>query len=344
MINIKKIISLILIAGCVAACFTGCKENDVDPVDDNKIVWKKEYAVSGTETLAAGEECSFDINADTELYNYVGMEIKTDVPVTGTMYFEDKDEEEEGFTEDFFVSGGTDGFFCQIIDYYVDHVYNRVVSKITFKNVGDEEGTVSLGKFCCKQKEMFDDSQVFLTSGDIRLGIDMNAGGSINYLEYLNHNVQQVKDYDGSVKVGINYAQEYGTDAFSSSVNLINEFDRGRLVQQSYYGSSVPPYECAQYIGMAWPYNPVQGGDYTGTSSQIIDFDFSDTRLYIKARALDWAKVESVTPSYMENVYTIENGVVKVENTFTDWSEYTHSSYRDQELPAFYGIISLGTL
>ena len=156
--------------------------------------------------------------------------------------------------------------------------------------------------------------------------------------------MQQVKDYDDSVKVGINYAQEYDTDAVSSSVNLINEFDRGRLVQQSYYGSSVPPYECAQYIGMAWPYNPVQGGDYTGTSSQIIDFDFSDTRLYIKARALDWAKVESVTPSYMENVYTIENGVVKVENTFTDWSEYTHSSYRDQELPAFYGIISLGTL
>ena len=44
-----------------------------------------------------------------------------------------------------------------------------------------------------------------------------------------------------------------------------------------------------------------------------------------------------LTPSYMENTYTIENGLIRVDNRFVDFSGYNHREAH-QELPAFYTI------
>jgi pseudouridine-5'-phosphate glycosidase len=57
--------------------------------------------------------------------------------------------------------------------------------------------------------------------------------------------------------------------------------------------------------------------------------------IYVKCRPLDWAKKNVLTPSYMENTYTLCDGYVKVDNRFVDFSGYTHRN-ADQELPAFY--------
>jgi len=83
--------------------------------------------------------------------------------------------------------------------------------------------------------------------------------------------------------------------------------------------------------------------------SQLVDVQFTDTRIYIKVRPMDWAKSGSITPFYMEDVYEILEDplygeYVSVTNKSTDFSGYVHDNVRDQELPAFYGITPLGKL
>lgn len=342
---LKKSISVLLGCCFVLSVCGGCNEGGEEmekPEVDYK--WTAEKTLSSEKTLPAGESVSVEVGLDIGNANYVGLDVETDVNLVGKFYFSDPSGEEDGFAEDFFIPSSQQGSFRQIIDFYFANTYEKNLDKIELRNVGESAGKVVVKACYGGTKEWFDNSQVYLESGDIRLGIDLNAGGAINYLEYLNHRVQQVQTENGNVEVGINYASVLGGELMYDSVNLINEMDRGRLVQQSYYGISGEPYESAVYNGTPWPYNPVQGGDFSGTSSQIVDFTIGKDSIYVKTRALDWAKRESVTPSYMENRYTLENNIVKVENSFTDWSGYTHNIYRDQELPAFYGVISLGTL
>lgn len=337
---------LCLASGCTAQPDDSGKQEDA-------MKWDKKFSVDKTLNVSVGDSRTISIDKKIEKHNYIGIELETDANVRGTMVFANENNPDETLTEEFFIPAGTNGFFTQLIDFYSENDYVKIWKEITFENVGiyknrtmvsDKEKTITVKNVYSAKRDWVDENVVYLKSNKLKLGIDMNAGGAITYLEYLGARVQQVKDTDGSVKVGVNYGSTIGGDLMSSEVNLINEMDRGRLVQQSYYGTSSAPYECAQYIGMPWPYNPVQGGDYLGTSSKIVDYKISDDEIYIKTMPLDWAKEESITPSYMENVYTIENGLIKVKNVFTDWSGYTNTVYRDQELPAFYGILPLGTL
>ena len=126
-------------------------------------------------------------------------------------------------------------------------------------------------------------------------------------------------------------------------MNLINRYDPGRLVQQSYYGTIEAPYEPAVFMENEWRYNPVQGGNQHGDNSKIVDIKCTGNEIYIKCRPLDWAKTEEfITPSYMEAWYTIESNNVHVRCRFTDFSGYP-SAESDQELPAFYCIEPLNT-
>ena len=123
--------------------------------------------------------------------------------------------------------------------------------------------------------------------------------------------------------------------------NLLNRYDPGRLVQQSYYGISEPPYVLGEFMGNPWAYNPVQGGDKGGNRSRIIAYSRTENEIYIKAQPYDWGHIGHITPSYMENRYRfLTNGVISVENRFTDFSGYSHPP-RHQELPAFYVVSAL---
>ena len=79
---------------------------------------------------------------------------------------------------------------------------------------------------------------MFIDNGKIRLGVDLASGGSVFYL--------------------------------SESVprrNLLNGFDRGRFIQQSYYGDS----DGSRWGEREWRWNPVQGGDYKGLAAGLIE-------------------------------------------------------------------------
>lgn len=158
----------------------------------------------------------------------------------------------------------------------------------------------------------------------------------------------------------------------AGAVNLINNFDAGRQIQQSWYakvgnddGTANNGYARAYCytgsdIGQYWPYNPVQAGDVVSNPSQIIDFEVNEGKnyIYVKSRAMDWAKgydastncanaVEGgvTTKSYMENYYRLnDDGTLVVNNSFIDWNGFTNMEscdYASIELPAVYPVHTL---
>ena len=164
------------------------------------------------------------------------------------------------------------------------------------------------------------EEETYISGTRYTLGIDLDWGGAIHYVS------------DNTCKI-------------NGLENLINKHDAGRLIQQSYYGTTTIEgvYESGSFDSNdKWPYNPVQGGDKGGYSSRLIDFVVEDGRIYIKSQPQDWGKVNAITPSYMENVYEIEDDYIRVENRFVDFSGWSHPT-RSQEVPAFYTVSYLDT-
>jgi hypothetical protein len=64
--------------------------------------------------------------------------------------------------------------------------------------------------------------------------------------------------------------------------SVVNSFDRGRLVQQSWYGDE----DGSNWNGQPWRRNPVQGGDWRGRSAKILKQSVSEFRGDSAARVL----------------------------------------------------------
>lgn len=156
---------------------------------------------------------------------------------------------------------------------------------------------------------------LYLENDKVKAGILLDMGGGISHYE----------------------KKDDGRDEYS---NLLNSYDVGRLIQQSYYGIDKAPYVLGNMGGTPWRYNPVQGGDIANNPSRIVDVSVSSSSIYVKVRPMDWGHDGHITPSYMENLYTLYDSFVKVDNRFVDFSGYTHTR-ASQELPAFYTVSAL---
>lgn len=177
-------------------------------------------------------------------------------------------------------------------------------------NISSLETSVAQSKF---------EDVIYIENDHFKLGVYLAWGGGVNYIE---------DKLDGDDTV----------------TNMINYHDTGRLVQQSYYGTTTPPYVCGKYNGTTWGYNPVQGGNLYGEKSKLIDFKIDDDYIYVKSRPRDWAKLGEYSFAYMENKYILHDDYIEVENRFIDFSTYNHGeTNRHQELPAFYTISYLDT-
>ncbi len=89
--------------------------------------------------------------------------------------------------------------------------------------------------WCAGAKGMPD--WVYLDNGTVRIGIDKSRGACIGYF--------------GESKTGR---------------NLLNHYDEGRFVQQSYYGQK----DGSDWHGKPWVYNPVQGGSWDANSNDNV--------------------------------------------------------------------------
>lgn len=220
-------------------------------------------------------------------------------------------------SEVFYLEPGTNVTFSSFIDGYLDSTEVSRVSELTFTPLHSTSGvtTLSISSLTTTYYSLPSSQTVYLENDQYKIGIALFWGGGINYIE---------DKYDNDSEIG----------------NLLNHCDTGRLVQQSYYGTSSAPYVCATYGGTTWSYNPVQGGDQYNNKSKLIDFEITDTYIAIKSRPLDWAQNNLPTLSYMENRYILEDGFIRVDNRFIDFSGYNHPAAH-QELPAFYTISHL---
>ena len=374
----KKIIGLALAMALLLPSFAACGGTE-DPTNgdgdtgtfsvDFSDLWTEGF----THEFADGETYVLEIGAEIGERNYIKFSFETEVPLFGVMRFTQTDDSSVEYEEEFYWEAG-DTEFRQILDYYHTNKYEKTLESLSFTAV-DGGGEMALSSVSCGTHPIdfsgvnFYNSdpdgveecmQLYIAGDTVKLGVNLKWGGAINSLSSVNQGIGMYMEI-GEIYVGDTVKT---TCILEDDVNLINQCDPGRLVQQSYYGTlgdslddPQDDYVCGYYDSdgdattddVVWPYNPVQGGDSHANFSQLVDVQYTDTEIYVKVRPMDWAKDGEVTRNYMENTYAIRTDsvygeYVEVGNTDTDFSGYAHNNVRDQELPAYYGITPLGRL
>ncbi|NOR74251.1 MAG: hypothetical protein GQ525_03725 [Draconibacterium sp.] len=159
-----------------------------------------------------------------------------------------------------------------------------------------------------------------IDNGIIILKVDLSRGGAICYLSLSGKNR-----------------------------NLVNIFDEGRYIQQSYYsGKPLDRRSEGQSPDWSpWTWNPIQVGDAFGNRAEILDHWKSYDTLYVKAIPMLWDMNNKPAEAILEQWTILHGNVLEVHNRLscsrTD-TIYGDNVYRDQELPAVYPISSLENL
>ena len=333
---------------------------------------------------------------------YVTLNYQTNIDVWGKFYYQNAAGTKKA-VEDFYLPKGSSQH-KQYLDLFR---YNGVgtlagltpndlyLTKIEFQNATvdtSSSGTFKfLGLYSSNNTLDTANLEVYVTKsltagGEMTVGAHLGLGGALTYLAksglyegvsstssiwsgreiLLRQNTSEfASTYNG-------YSGYYGNATSSKpgsgAVNLINNWDAGRQIQQSWYanvGGSLSGntgangytrLKCTTGNGGYWPYNPVQAGDCVSNPGQIIDYEVNEAKdyIYVKARAMDWAygdtskggyEYGSTTKSYMENYYRLNaDGTVYVNNSFVDWNGFTDMDkcdYQLVELPALYPVQTL---
>jgi len=144
---------------------------------------------------------------------------------------------------------------------------------------------------------------VYIENAEVKLGIDLDRGSCIGYFSEL-----------------------------SPVNNVLNNFDTGRFVQQSYYGDA----DGSFWSGNDWVYNPVQGGGYLASwPATTLAYIHTGDSIYAKVRPRHWATGEELYDIVMEEWITLEGNVAHVRFKMT-YNDDTMTSFRDQEMPAVF--------
>ncbi len=275
------------------------------------------YTASGYSNYAAGSYFKFksdlslklDDSAASGSFNRMRFFYTSNQPLKMTAVYT---QGSQTISDLFYLNAGTNTEFSCVNKSYLNGTKVSKLSQLYFEPCNGSETTFYLSNIKTENISVYGNSYSF-SNGKFSVTVQLNRGGGISAIT------------DSSCPV-------------SGISNLINSHDTGRMVQQSYYGTaSSSQYSGGTYNGQAWNYNPVQGGDQYNNSSRLIDISVSQNSVYIKAQPQDWALNNHITPSYMENTYTIKSDHIQVDNTFTDYAGYSNPVC-DQELPAFYTI------
>jgi hypothetical protein len=154
------------------------------------------------------------------------------------------------------------------------------------------------------------DELTFIANEHLKLGIKESSGGGIAWVS-----------------------------AADSQRNLVNHFDRGRLIQQSYYGVR----DDSLWNDKPWRWNPVQGGDWRGSGAKLLELKVEDCKLYAKTLPKHWASGKELDETRMEQWITLEGQVAHVRYRFTYTGETKHPM-SNQEIPAVFLAPDLATL
>ena len=150
---------------------------------------------------------------------------------------------------------------------------------------------------------------VFLDNGQLRIGVKKSSGAGLAWLSR------------------------------SGGENLLDHYDHGRLVQQSYYGKE----DGSRWVDKPWRWNPVQGGDYRGNASTVLELTSDQASLHARIRPRNWAGGQLLTDCEMEQNVRLEGDVAIVKFRFRYTGTETHPAH-SQELPAVFLRPALDTL
>lgn len=152
--------------------------------------------------------------------------------------------------------------------------------------------------------------RLFLDNGSVRLGVKRSSGAAIFWFS-----------------------------AGGSERNVINHWDRGRLLQQSYYGAP----DGSMWDRQPWRWNPVQGGDWKGNPATVLELRRTATSLYARSRARHWASGIELTNVVLEEWITLAGRVARVRFQMTYGGQESHPAM-DHEIPAVFVAPAFETL
>ena len=279
------------------------------------------YTVTGyssldkaTATFTEGLTYTFDETLFDERFTRFTLTYASSEPVKIRLSYTERGKKVE---DSFFLEAGKTEF-SGLNSYFLQGNTARTITTLRVEPLTDKTATFTLTGLVTERMEK-PGSTCYIENSRFKLGVDIGWGGAVSYLE------------DKSCQI-----PDLG--------NLVNRHDTGRLIQQSFYGTGPIPgvYEPGISFDTQWNYNPVQGGDQYNNASRLIDLVITENSIYIKAQPQDWSLDNQLTPSYMENTYTLYDDRVQVDNRFTDYSGWEHP-FRGQELPAFYTVSYLDT-
>ena len=143
---------------------------------------------------------------------------------------------------------------------------------------------------------------------------------------------------NGIVQLGVDLDRGGGVFHFSTKKtkkNLLNHFDNGRLVQQSYYGEV----DGSTWDGRTWRWNPIQGGGWQGPGAEVKEKTIGEDYLKISSYPVHWATCQSLKDECLmtEEIWLIDN-YAKITYSFSNNGPAAkrHNEKRDQELPAIF--------
>ncbi len=302
---------------------------------------ENEQIILGEVDKLSGESLVLDNRAEFSFidsthgwFNYYGIAYTADAYIKGEISYRCGAVDR---SEVFFLEPGENKVFHSFVNNMLSGTKANMIYSVSFEALNTDNASITVHGISLFNREI-PDEDVFIQTDEYKIGVNLLWGGALSYMEDLNSDVEAV-EVDGRIFVDSNAGERYGARVVNKNVNLINRYDPGRLVQQSYYGAqNSPEYENGIFMGNVWAYNPVQGGNQFGDNSKIVDVRWDENSIYIKCQPLDWAKSkECITPSYMEATYKIENNNIRVSCRFVDFSGYK-SLPCDQEIPAFYCI------
>lgn len=142
----------------------------------------------------------------------------------------------------------------------------------------------------------------FIDNGKLKIGVDLTSGGSIFWFSEL-----------------------------PADRNLLNHADRGRFIQQSYYGKE----DGSVWATKPWRWNPVQGGDYKGKPACVLEVRANKESLYSRSVPVNWAGGQEIENCRMEQWITFSDTLARIRFRFVYSGNDKHPP-RHQELPAVF--------
>ncbi|HQZ27330.1 MAG TPA: hypothetical protein PK648_04215 [Verrucomicrobiales bacterium] len=142
----------------------------------------------------------------------------------------------------------------------------------------------------------------YLDNGSLRLGVNRSAGAAIGWLS------------------------ESGRDK-----NVLNHFDLGRYVQQSWYGEP----DDSKWNGKPWLWNPVQAGSWQHKPALLQHFSATADVIESVSTPVHWASGKSLEEVVLRQKIQLEKSVVQIAFSM-EYSGTVSHPVRDQELPAVF--------